>query len=148
MKNLMQITFVLLLATVMGGGCKKEKNPVVKTPEELLVGKWRLAVIYDHLGADVTTACDRNTQIQFFADKKMSWTESTVQNGNCQAYVYDDFGNTTYRINQAGKLSFHWVSTDGKSTHNFSEQTFEVNGTTLTVKLFDGHKGVVYKRIN
>lgn len=118
-----------------------------KSTAELLIGKWQLEVMYDQWGIDITNACIKKTQLQFFKDRKLFWTASTALDGECSVSKYHEFGNTSYSLNRGCELGFHWTSRDGRSSYEVTGQWFEVSDDLLVLRRFDGHKGVVYKRI-
>ena len=146
------IPMLLVMVTFCLAACKKEEPklpeaPKVKSQEELLVGKWQLVQGYDLNGVDVAEDCDKENILEFFADKSMNWYSYQDNGTGCYEYFYHLTNDITYTL-QGNEISWKWVDKEGGGSGELSDMTYEVNATTLTIRVTPTHKGTIYTRIS
>lgn len=143
MANTLKLLIIALLAVTVTG-CKKDETPALqKTKAELLMGKWQVEKIHDLQNEDSTDECTKKTTFEFLANNVMRWTEWSVRDGVCSPLSYHEGGSVTYHI-ENDRMTIRMVSADGHAT--FDKLAFNVSESSFSIHLFEGHKGLFFKK--
>ncbi|TJZ63379.1 hypothetical protein FAZ15_03610 [Sphingobacterium olei] len=137
---------LLLILCFSIWACKKDNREPEreKTKAELLVGKWQIEKMYNLQNEDDTDDCTNKTTFEFLANNDMRWSEWFVGTEKCSELAYHEHSSVKYQV-ENGLITIRIVTDDGKAS--FDDLSFDVSEESFTLYFFEGHKGLLFKRI-